>query len=221
MAFAAVAGRKHEPMQLSFALYFSLFGCFKVISLLSWWHWWWWPLFQLKTYWRSCWQAESVLTLGPVCTTCHHLVSLPQQEVTGVKASLVRSNQPYVVSMDGFAITCLGSSALNRTKISHCSWCEICAAHCIPPETLLPGFDSFVWCWAHLCKHLCTFHKHYVGTRGQIECVQKDIPTLPMKLLMLPRASWGCSVMCNKLLLWGFVSSCEFNTVFKGQELSL
>lgn len=47
----------------------------------------------------------------------------------------------------------------------------------------------------------------------------KGFTSTSFKMLMLPRASWGCSVMCNKLLLYGFVSSCELKTVFKEQEV--
>lgn len=150
VASTGVAGRKHEPMQLAFVLYFSLFGYF--ISLPNQWHWWWSPLFQLKcaflkTCWRACWQAESLLLSGPPCATCHDLVSLPQREVTWVKASLLGSNQLFVVSMGN-------PQHLTELKCLPGADVKVNVAHCILPETPLPRFVSFMWCW---CKYYVPF----------------------------------------------------------------
>lgn len=66
---------------------------------------------------------------------------------------------------------------------------NVSVARYIPLETLLDGFGSSIWCWAHLRKHLCAFHKHHVGTKEQVGYVQEDTPALPIKMLMLLWAS--------------------------------
>lgn len=197
-----MAAGKHKSVCLAFFSYFSLFGNF--ISLPSQWHRWWSLLFQLKCVLKpageSVWQphlSSCVLWMPPAPAWC----SIPP----GGDRSQVRRNQPYVVSTDGFVMMCPLSSALHGVKIS----VKVGVAQCIP-----------IWLAGAPFEHLCTFHRHGAGAEEQVGYVQKDI-SASFKMLMVPQASWGCSVMRNKLLLYGFVSSCEFNTVFKEQEVYL
>jgi len=91
--------------------------------------------------------------------------------------------------MDGLVMMCLQSSAINELKCLTAADAKVGVARCVPLEALLAGFGSFLWCWAHLCKHLCAFHKRHVGTKEQVGYVQKDVPALPIKMLMLLQAS--------------------------------
>lgn len=154
----------------------------------------------------SC-SSSQVLPVPPATTWCHcpsgrwHESKLRCLGVTSFLWS-------------AWVIMCLQSSALNGAKMSPWGWCE---SRCGP---LHPAGDSstrLCLFYVVLVQVLCAFHKHHVGTKEQVGYVQKDIPALPIKMLILLQASWGCSVMCNKLLLYGFVSSCDFNTVFKEQ----
>lgn len=134
-----VAGGKHEPVQLAFVLYFSLFGNFKFISLPSQWNWWWSLLFQLKCILKPAgeyvWQPESLLLLGPLNASCPSLVALPQPEVTRVKAYLVRRSQPYVVSMDGFVIMCLSPQHFMELKCLSAAAVKVGVAHCMQTDS--------------------------------------------------------------------------------------
>lgn len=82
----------------------------------------------------------------------------------------------------------LGLQHLTELKSLTAADVKVAGACYVPLEAPLAGFGSSVWCWAHLHKHLCAFHKHHVGTKEQVGYVQKDIPALPIKMLMLLQA---------------------------------